>query len=451
MKTPLPTDPSSSGAVIAAVRRKRLLLIAAMSIPFAAAAIVAGLGASRGLWMLVWGAIITFLALQPIDAPKWRAITLLSVGVMIAPLSRLFDTHSQAELATVCLVPIFVSVLYIESFHVVLAVSLSGWASNMVFVSQQGGPADELMLFGVVTGGTQIGVLLSSASARRARALDRAHEEQNGKALRLSETRRAQAERLAIVGRLASGVAHEINNPLAFVKANVGMLQRALVDEDEKLTPPELQEILNDTIIGVDRICQIVLDLKGFAREDSGTLEPVDLRDAIQSAARLAAVRLPRDMRVVVDVAKGLPLARANQRKLAQVMLNLLVNAGEALEDARVEHPQVTIAATYDAGQIKLTVTDNGPGIPKEVMARLFEPFFTTKPPGKGTGLGLALSREYVTSFGGTLVAQNVEPQGAQFLVSLRVSATTGETPLPGSLELGPERAEFMAKLKRAG
>ncbi|MBL8914724.1 MAG: hypothetical protein JNM17_28725 [Archangium sp.] len=421
-----------------------------MSLPFAVAALLAGLGEARGIWMIVWGGIVAFLALQDADAPKWRAISLLSVGVMIAPLSRLFDVHSQAEVATVCLVPVLVSVLYIESFHVVLAVSVTGWLSNLLFMSQQQWDLSDIVMFAVVTAGVQLGVLLSSASARRARALDRVLEAQNGQALRLSETRRAQAERLAIVGRLASGVAHEINNPLAFVKANVSLLQRALVTEDEKLTPPELAEIFEDTIVGVDRICQIVLDLKGFAREDSGLVEPVDLRDAIQSAARLAAVRLPRDMRVLVEVAKGLPLARANQRKLAQVMLNLLVNAGEALEEAKIENPLVTIAATYDAGHIKLTVTDNGPGIPKDVMARLFEPFFTTKAPGKGTGLGLALSREYVTSFGGTLLAQNAEKQGAQFIITLRVTAGTGETPLPGSLDLGPERSLFVSKLKAA-
>jgi signal transduction histidine kinase len=425
-------------------------MVAAMSIPFAAAAIVAGLGEVRALWMLVWGAIIAFLALRPPDAQRWISIALLSVGVMIAPLSRLFDPHSPAEIATVCLVPVLVSVLYIESFHVVLGVSITGWVSNLIFIGLQDWAPRDLGLFAVVTAGVQVGVLLSSASARRARALDREHEAQNSQALRLSETRRAQAERLAIVGRLASGVAHEINNPLAFVKANVGMLQRTLVAGEEELSTDELTEILDDTIVGVERICQIVLDLKGFAREDSGLLEPVDLREAVQSAARLAAVRLPRDMRVSIEVPKGIPLVRANQRKLAQVMLNLLVNAGEALEESRTESPMVAIAATVEGGAIRVTVTDNGPGIPKDVMARLFEPFFTTKPPGKGTGLGLALSREYVTSFGGTLLAQNASKGGAQFVITLRITATTGETPLPGSLDLGPERSLLVSRFKKS-
>ncbi|MFT3706423.1 MAG: ATP-binding protein [Archangium sp.] len=440
---------SVAGPGVAAVRRKRLLLIASMSLPFAAAAVAFGLGEARGAWMLVWGAIIAFLATRSAESPKWIHIALLSVGVMIAPLSRLFDLHSQAEIATVCLVPVLVSVLYIESFHVVLGVSITGWLSNILFISQQAWSPADIGMFAAVTAGVQVGVLLSSASARRARALDREVEAQNSQALRLSETRRAQAERLAIVGRLASGVAHEINNPLAFVKANVGMLQRSISGHEE-FEPKELEEILDDTIVGIDRICQIVLDLKGFAREDSGVLEPVDLREAIQSAARLAAVRLPRDMRVVVEIARGIPLVRANQRKLAQVMLNLLVNAGEALEESRTESPSVIIAATYEAGLVRLSVTDNGPGFPKDVMARLFEPFFTTKAPGKGTGLGLALSREYVTAFGGTLLAQNAPKGGAQFVITLRGTAGTGETPLPGSLDLGPDRALLVSRFKKS-
>ena len=180
-------------------------------------------------------------------------------------------------------------------------------------------------------------------------------------------------------------------------------------------------------------------------------VEPVDVLDTVTGAVRLAMVRLPRDVKVSIEVPRGLPPARASQRKLSQVLLNLLVNAGEALEEMNVLKPSVVIRAVTEGDNLLLTITDNGPGIPPGVMARLFEPFFTTKPPGKGTGLGLALSREYVEAFGGTLAAQNVDPRGAQFCITMKATSMSGETPLPGSLSLGPERALLLARHRRTG
>jgi C4-dicarboxylate-specific signal transduction histidine kinase len=154
-------------------------------------------------------------------------------------------------------------------------------------------------------------------------------------------------------------------------------------------------------------------------------------------------------MKVNLLIPAGLPPVRAHQRKLAQVMLNLLVNAGEALEELRTLKPEVTIQAIREGESMRVTVTDNGPGIPAAVMPRMFEPFFTTKPPGKGTGLGLALSREYVEAFGGTLSVSNVQPHGAQFSIVMRVTSMTGETPLPGSLDLGPQRQALLDRHRR--
>jgi C4-dicarboxylate-specific signal transduction histidine kinase len=271
-----------------------------------------------------------------------------------------------------------------------------------------------------------------ASGAQKLRSLERKLADEHNQALRLSESRRAQAERLAIVGRLASGVAHEINNPLAYVKANMNALKRSATGEDE-LPPEELAELLAETTEGLDRICQIVSDLKGLAREDTGLQEPVDLHEAVSGAVRLAMVRLPRETKVLVELAPDLPMVHASQRKLSQVLLNLLVNAGDALEEHRVQGPAVTIRASRAGDQVSLFITDNGPGFSPAVMGRLFEPFFTTKPPGKGTGLGLALSREYVEGFGGTLTAQNVMPRGAQFCISMKLSARGELTPLPAN------------------
>ncbi len=432
------------------LRRRTLLIGATLTVP---AAFAAYLSTGHGLWKAIWlvglGAALVWVSGQPADARRWRLIVPPTLGVAFGPLACALEPVGPVQLATVVLIPIVIAVLFIDAFDVVLWTSAVGWLSTVLFFVHEGWSATHVVAVAVFTGGVSVVIGLAAAGARKLRELDRESESAHSQALRLSESRRAQAERLAIVGRLASGVAHEINNPLAFVKANVGELRRSLLLGGDPLPPDELKEILDDTTQGIDRICQIVADLKGFAREDSGVTEPVDLRDVVTGAVRLATVRLPRDMKVNIEVPGALPPVRANQRKLAQVMLNLLVNAGEALEEVRTLKPEVTIRAIPEGNSMRVTVTDNGPGIPPLVMQRLFEPFFTTKPPGKGTGLGLALSREYVEAFGGTLSVANVEPHGAQFSIVMRVTAATGETPLPGSLDLGPQREALLNRHRR--
>ncbi len=435
------------------LRRRTLLIGAGLTVPVA---LMNSFGTDSGnlgktAWMLGFAGVTAWLAQQRSTAARWKLIVPAVAGVILGPAASALQSVGPVELATVCLIPVVVAVLFMDAFDVVVAVTAAGWLANTVFFASLGWPVSQVLTVALFTGGVGVVMVLSAAGARRLRELDRESASQHSQALRLSESRRAQAERLAIVGRLASGVAHEINNPLAFVKANVGALRGTFLHGDEPLSPGELKEILDDTFQGIDRICQIVADLKGFSREDSGLVEPVELHDVVTGAVRLATVRLPRDMKVIIEVPPALPPVRANQRKLAQVMLNLLVNAGEALEEVRTLKPVVTIRAVPEGDKMVLTVTDNGPGIPPEVMQRLFEPFFTTKPPGKGTGLGLALSREYVEGFGGTLSVQNVEPRGAQFSITMRVTAATGETPVPGSLDLGPQRAMLIARHRRTG
>lgn len=416
--------------------RRHLLMAAAFSLPAMA---VNHLHASRGWWELAWalvfGGMVAWISIHRSTRSRWKVVVPAVAGVLLAPLLSAMDKVDTMQIATLGLMPFVVAVLFMNLFDVVVAVSLGGWAANGLLLVWLGWPLSDLLSAFALMGGVSLMMVMAAADARRLSGLDRDAQTQHSQALQLSESRRAQAERLAIVGRLASGVAHEINNPLAFVKANVGALRRSLLGED-RLDPEELKEILGDTTQGIERICQIVGDLKGFSREDSGAVEPVDVREVVTGAVRLATVRLPRDLKVSIDVPHDLPPVRASQRKLSQVLLNLLVNAGEALEEERTANPNlkpaVTIRAVPHGETLTLTVVDNGPGIPAQVMARLFEPFFTTKPPGKGTGLGLALSREYVEAFGGTLSAKNVEPRGARFSITMRISGVTGETPMHG-------------------
>ena len=234
-----------------------------------------------------------------------------------------------------------------------------------------------------------------------------------------AERERAEVERLVLVGQLAAGVAHEVNNPLAYVKANLNHLLR----EGHDVDPEELVEVLTETQQGVVRIQQIVSDLRDFSRV--GTLQEDErgrLDEALNEAKRLASVRLKTEGDVVLALEPALPEVRLGQRHMVQVVLNLLLNAEDAVQTARPGAAvRVSVRAWRVGARVRLEVDDNGPGIPPDVMPRLFEPFFTTKPPGKGTGLGLALCREYVSRIGGSLHAENPPGGGARFVVFLPV------------------------------
>ncbi|WP_326522542.1 sensor histidine kinase [Archangium lipolyticum] len=238
-----------------------------------------------------------------------------------------------------------------------------------------------------------------------------------------AERERAEVERLVMVGQLAAGVAHEVNNPLAFVKANLSYLKEELRREDPPPDPVELGEVLSETEQGLLRIQQIVTDLRRFSREGSEheREEAGSPKEAMEEARRLASVRLRGLGEVVLDAGPELPRVKLGQRHLVQVLLNLLLNAADAVEAAVPPRPaRVVVRARRVDGGVRLEVEDNGPGIPPEVLPRLFEPFFTTKPPGKGTGLGLALCRGYVTQSGGTLHVENRPEGGARFVLLLQ-------------------------------
>ncbi len=232
-------------------------------------------------------------------------------------------------------------------------------------------------------------------------------------ALALSERRRTQSEKLAIIGRIAAGVMHEINNPLSYIRANLDFLQREMLAETPS-DKAEVAEVIAETREGVDHIHRIAADLKGFSRMDTEEPSECALADVVGDAVKLASIRLKHVAGLNVDVPKELPEVFAVRRKLAQVVLNLLVNAGDALEEHQVLQGEVWVRGLAEGDRVVLLIEDNGPGFAPHVMSRLFENFFTTKSPDKGTGLGLPLSRELVAQFGGVLTADNRPEGGAR-------------------------------------
>ena len=241
----------------------------------------------------------------------------------------------------------------------------------------------------------------------------------------VTERRRAQtqlllADRLTSIGRLASGVAHEVNNPLAYVMLNLELLQRkiATLPEEAQEAVGDVATVMRDVLGGVDRVRRIVRLLSAFGRGDEERIEPVDVNGALESAREIAAIQLRHHARIVHDYQAN-ALASANAFRLGQVFLNLLVNAADAVGEGG-ESNEIELRTYIDgAGRVVVEVKDHGVGIPKAIQARIFDPFFTTKAVGKGSGLGLSVCHAIVTSFGGEITCESELGKGSTFRVSL--------------------------------
>jgi signal transduction histidine kinase len=254
------------------------------------------------------------------------------------------------------------------------------------------------------------------------------------------EVRRLQSEKLASIGMLAAGVAHEINNPASFVLANVESLAGMLRQMDEKLRDEpaagrklgmkdllfEAMTIVQESKEGMARIHRIVRDLHSFSRVDDGASAVSDVNVAVESALSM----LRNELRYRTSVERQLEAkqaVRGSAARLGQVFLNLIINAAHALPESNLKKNRLQVRSYDDDGQVVVEVEDNGPGIPAQVMPHIFESFFTTKPAGLGTGLGLPISREIARSLGGEVVAENVRGGGALFRV--RLPALEGAMP----------------------
>ena len=235
-----------------------------------------------------------------------------------------------------------------------------------------------------------------------------------------------QSDRLASVGLLAAGVAHEINNPLAYVLPNLERLVEGLATPSPDLGG--LRDCVRGALDGVRRVQKIVRDLNVFAREarDDGTA--TDVNAAVDSALLLADGELRFRARVTRELGARSPV-RANEGRLVQVLLNLVVNAAHAIPEGDAKAHEVRITTSDAPGEVRITVRDTGVGIAAENLPRLFDPFFTTKSPGMGSGLGLSVCHSIVASFGGRIEVESVRGAGSAFTVVLPAVATTPPPP----------------------
>ncbi|MCC6748135.1 MAG: PAS domain S-box protein [Deltaproteobacteria bacterium] len=269
----------------------------------------------------------------------------------------------------------------------------------------------------------------------------------------------SEADHLASVGLLAAGVAHEINNPLAYVLYNLETAaedlprmvaaERGARDALEALLSDDARKALRATsggargvpswedVVervrqaseGAGRVRKIARSLSSFSRVERRDVQPLDLRIPLDAAVDMAAAELKYRARLVRDLAP-VPHVLGSEQKLAQVFLNLLVNAAQALPEGEAERHEVRVRTWQEGDEVCTEIRDTGPGISEAVRARIFEPFFTTKPPGRGTGLGLSISRSIVQALGGRLDARNHPDGGAAFTVRLRAADEAREAAL---------------------
>jgi two-component system NtrC family sensor kinase len=232
--------------------------------------------------------------------------------------------------------------------------------------------------------------------------------------LALAEARQSllRSERLATVGTLASGLAHEVGNPLGAISGYVEVA-RSRVSAD---VSPDLLDALDRIAAAAARIDRTVRDLLDFARPTAPTLRDIDLAGPVEAALRLAQGHPRfRGVRVMLDLPIGLSRVNADEHQLSQVFLNLFLNAGDAMNGEGV----ITVRARVEGHHVRVEVEDTGPGISPLDLPRVFDPFFTTKSPGAGTGLGLAVCHAIMEVTGGDIAASRGDAGGALFTLRI--------------------------------
>jgi len=285
---------------------------------------------------------------------------------------------------------------------------------------------------------------------RITRDLQREKEEQRILIKQLAEahSKVVQSERLASIGQLAAGVAHEINNPIGFVNSNLGTLNiyvkdlfgmldaltksvQPLLDGDPSLKKhiediskaidlnflrQDIGDLISESIEGTARVRRIVQDLRDFSRTGSEGWEWADLHAGLESTLNVVWNEIKYKSEIIRELGE-LPKVECHPSQINQVFMNLLVNAAQAIS----EHGCITLRSGCSDDQVWLSVTDDGGGMPEDVLARIFDPFFTTKPVGQGTGLGLSVSYGIIDKHGGRIDVKSLPGVGSTFTVWLPI------------------------------
>lgn len=262
--------------------------------------------------------------------------------------------------------------------------------------------------------------------------------------LKTAQRQLLHAEKMASVGQLAAGVAHEINNPVGYVLSNVKTLEdyiqslktviessakavqtsdqlspqieAIMADNDVEFICEDIGSLLNESEQGLQRVQEIVMGLKSFSHVDSDEMRPADVNECIRNTLSMVNNQLKYHCKVYTNLCEDATV-NCHTGRLSQVFTNLLVNAGQAIKEDGI----IKVHSVNDGQKLKVYIVDNGAGIPAENLKKLFDPFFTTKSEGEGTGLGLSISYGIIKDHGGTIEVKSVENKGTCFIISLPV------------------------------
>ncbi len=278
--------------------------------------------------------------------------------------------------------------------------------------------------------------------------------------LKEHKDRIVQSEKLASIGQLAAGVAHEINNPVGYVTSNLGTISEyidtmkivielyrelAALPEDEKEKQATLQQaiqeieededlefiiddcdkVMTESMEGVHRVAEIVQNLKSFAREDSDARGPHNINDGIEAMIKMVWNELKYSCEIIKEYGQ-IPVVQCHKGQINQVIMNLLVNASHAMPEGG---GTITITTSVNNGRVEICIADTGSGIPEEILSKIFDPFFTTKDVGKGTGLGLSISHGIIFDHGGTIEVDSEVGKGTTFRIYLPLGPVSEENP----------------------
>lgn len=291
----------------------------------------------------------------------------------------------------------------------------------------------EAMVSAVRTNDLDLGILIAGRDMTERKQIEAQRRD--------LERRLYQADKLASLGQIAAGIAHDINNPLAWVQSNLALLERyanpltALVEEamerdhDEPSLPlinKNLKGAIDDSAEGVRRIGSIIGDLKMFSRVEALQESDVDVNEALETSLRMVRNQIEQRAHVVRDYG-DVPRTSANFGKISQIFLNLITNASRSFEHPDVTKNTVTLRTWVEEETIKVSVGDNGRGIPSDVQDRIFEPFFTMGASEEGTGLGLTIARDAVKSIGAEIALDSAVGRGTKFIVSIPLRTPSKE------------------------
>lgn len=249
------------------------------------------------------------------------------------------------------------------------------------------------------------------------------------RARRLEPAKHAQSERLAALGTLAAGVAHEVNNPLTYVLLNLAHASRLLgtiQGESNHAAVEKLDAMLRSALEGAERIRSVTSGIRAFSRVEELARAPLDVRGVLDAALKLVSADISQ--RAGLERSYGVaPIVLANEGRLARVFLNLLTNALQAIPEGEPHaHTIRVVTGTDRLGRACIEISDDGEGVPEHLAARIFEPFFSTRPVGQGAGLGLSISQGIVTALGGELALRSEAGRGSTFRVVLPAAYSSG-------------------------